>query len=85
VVESTLGDELSLIKRTISAIMSAPEYKVKTEPVQGEIMTFLGIPTRKGKGNDKKRDSKAKKGMSWGNISVSAGDVNILVLVGGRC
>jgi hypothetical protein len=76
VVESTLGDELSLIKRTITAILDSDEYVAPGQPSQGDVMKFLGIAGRNQSQAEKKRDAKSRKGskgMSWGNISVSVG------------
>jgi hypothetical protein len=77
VVESTIGDELSLIRRAITEIKLSGDGKVQNKkmPNQGEVMTFLGISNsrqQKQTKNKNAKKSKQKKGMNCGNISVSA-------------
>lgn len=73
VVTSTLGDEVSLIRRTIIAISDLPtQKKTKVKHVnQGAVMQYLGVPVGR-KSDGKKSSTKSKKGMNQGNISVSA-------------
>jgi hypothetical protein len=75
VVKTTLGDELSLIQRTIMAVTVMPNTDAKTpdKVTQGHVMTYLGISPSRGSGpNAKSKKKSAKKGMNAGNISVSA-------------
>ena len=68
-VQSTLGDELSLVRRAMLAIEESGTDKKKI--TQGSVMLYLGIPVGRSK-DSKKSASKTKKGMNQGNISVSA-------------
>jgi hypothetical protein len=80
VVETTLGDDLSLIQTTIAAIRSAPGYLASSTPTQGDIMEFLGVSVSR-KNAVKRSSKKARKGFNQGSISVSAGDVICFAVV----
>jgi hypothetical protein len=76
VVETTLGDQLSLIRTAAAAIMAKPTKngKPRTTAVnQGEMLAFLGIAGRKRSQKSKSNSKKKKKGQNHGNISVSTG------------